>query len=87
MKVKEESEKAGLKLSIQKSKIIGIQFHHFLANRSGTMETVTDFDFLGSKITAADDYSHENKKFAPWKESYDLNLSNLWETVEDRGAW
>ena len=36
-----------------------------------TMETVRDFIFLGSKITADDDYSHESKKFAPWKKSYD----------------
>ena len=36
-----------------------------------TMETVTDFIFLGSKITADDDYSHESKKFASWKKSYD----------------
>ena len=34
-------------------------------------EIVTDFIFLGSKITADDDYSHESKKFAPWKKSYD----------------
>ena len=59
MKVKEESEKAGLKLSIQKTKIIGIQFHHFLANRWGTMETVRDFIVWGSKITGDGDCSHE----------------------------
>ena len=36
-----------------------------------TMETVTDFIFLGSKITADGDYSHESKMLAPWKKSYD----------------
>ena len=36
-----------------------------------TLETVTDFIFLGSKITADDDCSHENKTLAPWKKSYD----------------
>ena len=51
MKVKEESEKAGLKLKIQKNEDHGIQSHYFMANRWKTMETVTDFIFLGSKIT------------------------------------
>ena len=56
MKVKEVSEKAGLKLSIQKTKI--------MASRTDgkTMETVTDFVFLGSKITADGDWSHEIKR-------------------------
>ena len=52
MKVKEESENAGLKLNGKKKKNLnGIRSHHFMANKSGTMETVTDFIFLGSKIT------------------------------------
>ena len=59
MKVKEENEKAGLKFSIQKTKIWS---HHFMANRGETMETMTDFIFLGSKITADDDCSHEIKR-------------------------
>ena len=42
-----------------------------MANRWETMETVTDFIFLGSKITADGDSSHEIKKLAPWKKSYD----------------
>ena len=58
MKMK-ESEKAGLKLNIQKTKIWS---HHFLANRAERMETMTDFIFLGSKITANDDCSHEIKR-------------------------
>ena len=62
MKVKEESEKAGLKLNIQKNEDQGIWSHHFMANRWGTMETVRDFIFLGSKITADGDSSHEIKR-------------------------
>ena len=58
MKVKQESEKVGLKLNIQKTKIDhGIWSHHFIGNRE-TMETVTDFIFLDSKITADGDCSH-----------------------------
>ena len=70
MKVKEESEKVGLKLNIQKTKIM-VWPHHFMGNRwenSGN----TDFIFGGSKITADGDCSHEIKKtLAPWKKSYD----------------
>ena len=54
MKVKEESEKAGLKLNVQKTNH-DIQTHHFLVNNGKTMEVVTDFIFLGSKITADGD--------------------------------
>ena len=68
MKVKEESEKVDLKLNIQKTKIMA----------SGPItpweidgETVSDFIFWGSKITADGDCSHEIKRFTPWKESYD----------------
>ena len=55
MKVKEESEKAGLKLNIQKNEDHGIQSHHFMANRWEIIETVTDFISLGSKITTDGD--------------------------------
>ena len=58
MEVKEESEKAGLKLSIQETKI---QSHQFMTNGE-KMETVADFIFLGFKITADSDYSHEIKR-------------------------
>ena len=58
MKVKEESEKVGFKLNIQKTKI---QSHQFMANRE-TVETVTDFIFWGSKITVDGDCSHEIRK-------------------------
>ena len=55
MKAKEESEKVGLKLNIQNNKDHGIRYHHFMANRWGEMETVTDFILGGSKITADGD--------------------------------
>ena len=59
MKVKEESEKTGLKLSIQKTKIIACGPITSWQIDGETMETVTDFIFLGSKITAGGDCSHE----------------------------
>ena len=71
MKVKEECEKAGLKLNIQKTKIMTSGPITSWQIDGETMETVTDFVFGGSKITAGGDCSHEIKKLAPWKESYD----------------
>ena len=62
MKVKEESAKADLKLNIVKKEDHDIQFHYFMANRWGKVETVTDFIFLGSKTTADGDCSHEIKR-------------------------
>ena len=62
MKVKEESEKAGLKLNIQNSKVMVSLYHHFTTNRLGKVETVIDFIFLGSKATADSDWSHEIKR-------------------------
>ena len=59
MKVKEESENVGLKLNILKTQIMT---SGPMANRQETMETVTDFNFLGSKITADGDCSHEIKR-------------------------
>ena len=59
MKVKEESEKAGLKLNIQKMKIMASGSITSWQIDGETMETVTDFTFLGSKITADSDCSHE----------------------------
>ena len=62
MKVKEETEKAGLKLNIQKTKIVASgPFTSWLIDVE-TMETVKDFIFLGSKITVDDDYSHEIRR-------------------------
>ena len=62
MKVKEESEKVGLKLNIQKTKIMASGPITSWQIDGETMETVTDFIFLGSKITAVGDYSHEIKR-------------------------
>ena len=62
MKVKEKSVKAGLKLNIQKTKIIASGPITSWKIYGETMETVTDFIFLGSKITAVGDCSHEMKR-------------------------
>ena len=62
MKVKEESEKAGLKLNIQKTKILVSGPITSWQIDGETMETVTDFIFLGSKITADGECSHEIKR-------------------------
>ena len=71
MKVKEESEKAGLKLNIQKTMImVSIPITSWQIDGE-TMETVRAFIFLGSKITADDDCSHEIKTPGSWKKSYD----------------
>ena len=70
MKVKEESEKAVLKLNIQKTKIMASGPITSWEVDGETVETVSDFIFLGSKITA--EGSHEIKRcLTPWKESYD----------------
>ena len=62
MKEKVESEKVGLKLNIQKRKIIASGPIPSWEIDGETVETVTDFSFLGSKITADGDYSHEIKR-------------------------
>ena len=62
MKLKEESEKVGLKLNIQKTKIMASGLITSWQTGVETMETVTDFIFLGSKITANCDCSHEIKR-------------------------
>ena len=62
MKMKEESEKVGLKLNIQKTKIMGSSLNTSQQIDGETMETVSDFIFLGSKITADGDCSHEIKR-------------------------
>ena len=71
MKLKEENEKVGLKFNIQKSKIMA--FGPITSWQIGgeTMEIVTDFLFLGSRITAYGDCSHEIKRHFPWKKMYD----------------
>ena len=62
MKVKEESEKAGLKLNIQKTKTMASSPISSWQIDGGTVETETDFIFLGSKITADGDCSHKVKR-------------------------
>ena len=71
MKVKEKSEKAGLKLNIQKTKIVASSPITSCQIDGETMETVAAFIFLGSKITADGDCSHEIKTLASWMKSYD----------------
>ena len=68
IKVKEESGKVGLKLNIQKTKIMPSGRITSWQTDRGTMETVTDFIFLSSKITADGDCSHEIKDTCSWKE-------------------
>ena len=68
--MKEESEKADLKLNIKKTKIMASG--PIPSWQIEKMATVTDFIFLGSKITVDSDYSHEIKRpLAPWKKSND----------------
>ena len=69
MKVKEESEKVGLKFNIQKTKIMASGPFISWQIDGATMETVTDFIFGGSKFTADGDCSHE--MLAPWNKNYD----------------
>ena len=71
MKVKEESEKVGLKLNIRKTKIIPSGPITSWQIDGEMMETVGNFILGGSKITADGDCSHEIKTLAPWKKSYD----------------
>ena len=71
MKVKEESEKVGLKLNIQKTKIMASSPVTSWQIDGETVKTVADLIFLCSKITADGDCSHEIKRLTPWKETYD----------------
>ena len=68
MKVKEESEKSWLKTQHSKNKDHGIWSHHFMAKDGTTVETVTDFIFLSSKITADTGCRHEIKSFLLWND-------------------
>ena len=76
MKVKEESEKAGLKLNIQKAKIIASGPITSWQIDGETMETVRDFIFLGSKITADGDCSHEIKRCLLFGRKAMINLGS-----------
>ena len=71
MKVKVETEKVGLKLNVQKTKIMASGPTTSWEIDGETMETVSDFIFWGSKITADGDCSHEIKRLTSGKESYD----------------
>ena len=71
MKVKEESEKVGLKLNIQKTKIMASGPITSWQMDGETMETVRDFILRGSKITAGGDGSCEIISLTPWKKSFD----------------
>ena len=77
MKVKEESEKAGLKLNIEKTKIMASSSITSRQIDGETMETVTDFIFLGSKITAGGDCSHEIKRCLLLGRKVTTNLDSI----------
>ena len=78
IKVKEENEKAGLKLNIQKTKIMASGSITSWQTNGETMETVTVSIFLGSKITADGDCNHEIKKtLALWKKNYDKHRQHI----------
>ena len=71
MKEKVESEKVGLKLNIQKTKLMASDPITSWQIDQETVETVSGFILGGSKITADSDCSHGKKTLTPWKESYD----------------
>ena len=78
MKVKEESEKVGLKINIQKTKIMASSPITAWQIDGETVETVTDFIFLGSKITTDGDCNRGIKKMlTPWKENYDQTRQHV----------
>ena len=77
MKVKEEHEKVGLKLNIQKTKIMASSPITSWQIDGDTMETVTDFIFLGSKITADGDFSHEIKRYLFLGRKPMINLDSI----------
>ena len=78
MKVKEESEKAGLKLNIQKTKIMASGPITSWQIDGETVEKVSDFIFLGSKITADGDCSHEIKRrLLPGRKNYDQSRQHI----------
>ena len=82
MKVKEESEKVGLKLNIQKTKIVASSPITSWQIDGETMETVTDFIFLGSKITADGDCSHEIKRRLLFERKAITNLDSILKIID-----
>ena len=77
MKVKEESEKVGLKLNIQKTKIMASGPITSWEIDGEIVEIVADFILGGSKITADGDCSHDIKRLTPWEESYDQSRQHI----------
>ena len=77
MKVKVESEKVGLKLNIQKTKIMAFGPITSWERDGETVETVSDFIFLGSKITADGDCSHEIKRYLLFGRKVMTNLDSI----------
>ena len=77
VKTKEESEKVGLKLIIQKTTIMASDPITSWQIDGETMETVRDFIFLDSKITADGDCRHDIKTLAPWKKSYGQHRQHI----------
>ena len=89
MKVKEGSEKAGLKLNIQKTKMASGAITSWQIDGE-TMETATDFIFLGSEITVDGDCGHQIKMLAPWKKSYNKprqHIKKQRHLLADRGPY
>ena len=80
MKVKEESEKVGLKLNIQKMKIMASGPISSWEIDGETVETVSDFIFVGSKITAAGDQSHEIKRHLLLERKVMANLDSIFKS-------
>ena len=80
MKLKEESEKADLKLNIQKAKIMASGSIILWKIDGETMETVTDFIFLGSNITADSDCSHEIKSCLLFGRKATINLDSIFKS-------
>ena len=82
LKVKEESEKVGLKLNIQKTKIVASGSITSWEIDGETVKTVTEFIFLGSKITAAGDFSHEIKRCLLLGRKVTTNLDSVLKSIE-----
>ena len=80
MKVKVESEKSWLKAQHSENKDHGIWSHHFMADRWETVETVSDFIFLGSKITADGDCSHEIERHLLLGRKVMTNLDSIFKS-------
>ena len=77
MRTKTENENAGIKLNMQKNKIMASSFITSWQIEREKLETVTDFIFLGSKITADGDCSHETKRSLPLGRKAMTNLDNV----------